>query len=76
MILVAVYMQFQICFTTAKYDNAIISLCETFNEFIHAFCLSKIHSNQSGPLKLIKTMLKSFFMFVRLSSSIKLLSKE
>ena len=35
--------------------------------FIHAFCLSKIHFHQSGPIKLIKTMLKSFHVFLGLS---------
>ena len=45
------------------------SLCERSNAFIvNAFCLSKIHFNKSGPLKLIKTMLKSFGVLLGLSS--------
>ena len=36
-----------------------LSLCETTNVFIGAFCCSKIHFHQLGSFKLIKTMLKS-----------------
>ena len=43
-----------------KARNDIFSLLVTSNEFIHAFCLSEIHFYKSGPLKFIKTMLKSF----------------
>ena len=53
-------MKFQVCFTLAKYENDMLSLCETTNVFIDVFCNSKIHFHQLGPLKLIKTMLKSF----------------
>ena len=41
-------------------QNDIFLFCETSNAFIHAFCRSKIHFHQRGPLKLIQTMLKSF----------------
>ena len=37
------YMEFRVCFTIAKYENAICSLCETSDVFIHAFCSSLIH---------------------------------
>ena len=46
-------------FTFAKYTNDMLSLCETTNVFIDAFCNSKIHFHQLGPFKLIKTMLTS-----------------
>ena len=36
-----------------------LSLCETTNVFIDAFCYSKFHFHQLGSFKLIKTMLKS-----------------
>ena len=52
-------MEFQVCFTFAKYENDMLSLCKTTNVFIEAFCNSKIHFHQLGPLKLIKTMLRS-----------------
>ena len=54
-----VYMKFRVCFTAAKYDDNMFPLSETSNAFIDAFCYSKIHFHQSGPFKLIKTMLKS-----------------
>ena len=44
-------------FTFAKYENDMLSLCETTNAFIDVFCNSKIHFHQLGPFKLIKTML-------------------
>ena len=53
-------MEFLVCFTFAKYENDMLSLCETTNVFIDAFfCNSEIHFHQLGPFKLIKTMLKS-----------------
>ena len=52
-------MEFQVCFTFAKYENDMLSLCETTDVFIDAFCSSKIHFYQLGPFKLIKVMLKS-----------------
>ena len=30
-------MEFQVCFTFAKYENDMLSLCETINVFIDAF---------------------------------------
>ena len=51
-------MEFQVCFTFAKYENDMLSLFETTNVFIDVFCTSKIHFHQLGPFKLIKTMLK------------------
>ena len=36
-----VYMEFRVCFTIAKYENGIFSLCETSNAFIDAFRYSK-----------------------------------
>ena len=34
-----VYKEFRICFTIAKYENDVFSLCETSNAFIHVFFL-------------------------------------
>ena len=62
-----VYMEFRVCFITAKYENNMFSLCETSNALIEAFCYSKIHFNQSGPFKLIKTMLKNLHVLLGLS---------
>ena len=53
-----VHMEFRTRFSIEKYENDIFSLFEASNEFIHVSCLSKIHFHQSGPFKLIKTMLK------------------
>ena len=54
------YMEFQVCFKTAQYENNMFSLFETSNAFIDVFfCNSKIHFYQSGPFKLNKTMLKT-----------------
>ena len=36
-----VYMKFQICFTFLKFENNMLSLCETTNVFIDAFLLLK-----------------------------------
>ena len=66
-----VYIEFRICFTIAKYENVLFSLCETSNTFIGAFCYSKIHFHQSGQFKifkLIKTMSKSLHVLLGLSS--------
>ena len=52
-------MEFQVCFTFAKYENDMLLLCETTNVFIVAFCDAKIHFHQLGPFKLMKTILKS-----------------
>ena len=52
-------MKFQVCFTIGKYENDMLTLCETTDVFIGVFCYSKIHFNQLGSFKLIKTMLKS-----------------
>ena len=49
------------------YENDIFSFCKPSNEFIHAFCLSKIHLNQSGLLKLIQITLKSTGVLLGLS---------
>ena len=43
------------------------SLFETTNVFIDVLCYSKIHFHQYGPFKLIKTMLKSLHVLLRLS---------
>ena len=51
-------MEFQVCFTFAKYENDILLLCETTNVFINVFCNSKIHFHTLGPFELIKTILK------------------
>ena len=45
-----VYKEFLICFTIAKYENVILSLCETINVFIDAFCYSKIQIHQLDRL--------------------------
>ena len=47
-------------FTFVKYENDILSLCETINVFFCDFCYSKIYLHQLGLFKLIKTMSKSF----------------
>ena len=61
-------MEFRVCFSTAKSTKTIcFSLCETSSAFIDAFCYCKIHFHQSGPLKLIKTMLKSLHVLLGLS---------
>ena len=53
-------MEFQVCFTFAKYENDTLLLCETTNVFIDVFFYnSEIHFHHLGPFKLIKTMLKS-----------------
>ena len=44
-----------------------LSLCETINAFIGAFCYSKSHFHHEGPFKLIKTMLKSSHVLLGLS---------
>ena len=65
-------MEFQVCFTFAKYENDMLSLWETTNVSVYAFCNSKIHFHQIGPFKLIKTMMRSFVRFI---SSVESLSK-
>ena len=58
-------MEFRICFSSAKYENDIFSLSMASSEFfLHAFWLSKVHFHQSGPLKLVKTMLKYFHFYL------------
>ena len=41
-------------------ETICFSLCETFNELIRAFLVSKTHLHQSEPLELIEIMMKSF----------------
>ena len=60
-------MEFRVCFTITRYENDMLSLCETINVFIDAFCYSKIHFHQLGPFKLIKTMLTSLHVLLDLS---------
>ena len=60
-------MEFRVCFEMAKYENDTFSLCETSHAFIGAFCYSKIHFHPSGPLKSIKTKLKSLHVLLGLS---------
>ena len=62
-----VYMEFRVCFTVAKYENNIFSLCETSNAFIDAFYYSKIHFHQSRTFELIKKMVKSLHVLSGLS---------
>ena len=52
-------MLFRVCFTLAKYENDMLSLCETTNVFIDPVLLFQIQFHQLGSFKLIKTMLKS-----------------
>ena len=52
-------MEIQVRFTFAKHESDMLSLCETINVFIDAFCNSKIHFHDLELFKLIKTMLKS-----------------
>ena len=49
------------------YENGMLSLCETINVFIDAFCYYKIHFHQLGPFKLMKTMLKFLHVLFGLS---------
>ena len=51
-------------------QNYYISLCVMSNVFIRAFCHFKINFYQTGPLKLIKTMLKYVHLFVLYFESI------
>ena len=53
------YTKFRVSFTLAKYENDMLSLFETTDVFIDAFCYFKIHFHQLGSYKLIKTILKS-----------------
>ena len=57
----------RVCFTIAKYEIDMLSLCKTINVFIDAFCYLKVHFHQLGPFKLIKTMLKSLHVLLGLS---------
>ena len=52
-------MKFRVCFILEKYEYDILSLCETTNVFMMLFCYSKIHFQQLGSFKFIKTMCKS-----------------
>ena len=52
-------MEFQVCFTFAKYENDMLLLCETTNVFIDAFCNSKINFHRLEPFQLVKTILES-----------------
>ena len=52
-------MEFRVSFTLAKYENDMLSLCETTNVFIDAFLYLQNPFHQLGTFKLIKTMLKS-----------------
>ena len=49
-------MKFRECFILVKYKYDILSLCETTNVFIDAFCYFKIHFHQLGSFKLVKLM--------------------
>ena len=60
-------MEFRVRFTIAKCENDMLSLCETINVFIDAFCYSKIQFHQLGPFELIKTLLKSLHVLLGLS---------
>ena len=54
-----VYIKFRVCFTFAKYENDMLSLCEITNVFIDAYLLFQNPFHQLGPFALIKTMLNS-----------------
>ena len=60
-------MEFREFFAMAEYESDMFLLCETSNAFIGSFYYSKIHFHPSGPLKSIKTMLKSLYVFLGLS---------
>ena len=49
------------------YENDMFLICETSNEFIGAFCYSKIHFHPSGPFISIKRMLISLHVLLGLS---------
>ena len=41
-----VHIEFRICCSIEKYENASFSLSETSNDYIHAFCFTKVHLQQ------------------------------
>ena len=55
--------------------NNMLSLCETTNVFIDAFCNLKIHFHQLGPFKIDYNNVEIFKCFVRFISSVESLSK-
>ena len=50
-------------YNLANYENDMLSLCETTNVYIGAFCYPKTHFHQLVSFKLIKTMLKSLTVY-------------
>ena len=60
-----VYMEFQVCFSFAKYEKDRLSFCETGCLFVRQpnvvidFFLFQNPFTSVGPFKLIKTLLKS-----------------
>ena len=45
-------MEFRICLSIEKYENASFSLCEISNEYIHVYCLSKVHFSSNDRKKI------------------------
>ena len=54
-----VYMEFQVCFTFAKYEAIRCLYVRQPMRLVVHICYSEIHFYQLGTFKLIKTMLKS-----------------
>ena len=63
-------MKFRVRFTKAKYENEIVSLCETSYEFIHVVFNSKIRT-----VKIDINNVEIFPHLVKFISSMKLLYK-
>ena len=53
-------MKFRVCFTLAKYENDMLSLCETTNVFIDKFLSFQNPFYQLGSFELIKTNVEIF----------------
>ena len=58
------YTEFRVCFTLVKCENDMLSLCETTNVFIDAFCDSQTNFYQ---FNLIQTIVKSLHVLLGLS---------
>ena len=68
-------MKFQVRFINAKYENEIVSLCETFNAFFHAFWQFINTFSPGQTVKIDLNNVEIFSRFVRFISSMDLLSK-
>ena len=69
-------MKFQVCFTFEKYENDMVSLCETTNVFISAFLYFKNTFSSVRTFLIDLNNVEIFKCFVRFISSVESLSKE